>query len=189
MTELPDSVLDHVLAIQLTVAWAGEGMCEPPRLGWWKTDLVDAGGGGDFFQRLAPRTHRWASLIAVREAARRVEDKARRGSARADRVRSLFHLGFEVDELLDQRLRAHRDAGTSPTDALPDLYPLDEGLDLDLLKTALQLRPSVKKDDSPIGRRLPGPPPESVELMVDQLATALVPLSETYPLPHYLVGR
>ncbi|WP_395830945.1 hypothetical protein [Archangium violaceum] len=43
----PVSTLDTILALQLTVAWAGEGRCEPARLGWWQTDLVDEAGGGD----------------------------------------------------------------------------------------------------------------------------------------------
>ncbi len=33
--------LDEVLALQVTIAWAGEGLWSPPRLGWWRTDLVD----------------------------------------------------------------------------------------------------------------------------------------------------
>jgi len=49
-----DAILDTVLALQLTVAWAGEGLSEPPRLGWWQTDLVDELGGGDLLARLLP---------------------------------------------------------------------------------------------------------------------------------------
>lgn len=33
--------LDRILALQFTVAWAGEGRCQPKRLGWWETDLID----------------------------------------------------------------------------------------------------------------------------------------------------
>ncbi|HEY5955223.1 MAG TPA: hypothetical protein VIV60_01670 [Polyangiaceae bacterium] len=36
--------IDKILAIQLLVAWAGEGRSEPKRLGWWDTDLVDEAG-------------------------------------------------------------------------------------------------------------------------------------------------
>ena len=43
---LTHAQLDEILALQLTVAWAGEAAGEPPRLGWWKTDLVDKEGGG-----------------------------------------------------------------------------------------------------------------------------------------------
>jgi hypothetical protein len=38
---LTDATLDAILAMQVTVAWAGEGRCSPRRLGWWDTDLVD----------------------------------------------------------------------------------------------------------------------------------------------------
>ncbi|KYF49442.1 hypothetical protein BE08_33000 [Sorangium cellulosum] len=48
--------LDEILALQLTVAWASEAAGEPPRLGWWRSDLVDPEAGGDLFVRLLPRT-------------------------------------------------------------------------------------------------------------------------------------
>ena len=52
---LPPHALDAILALQLTVAWAGEGLSDPKRLDWWRTDLVDALGGGDLFARLLPK--------------------------------------------------------------------------------------------------------------------------------------
>jgi len=63
---LTEAALDEILALQFLVAWAGEGRCKPKRLGWWDTDLVDPDGGGDLLARLAPRTHAWAALEAVR---------------------------------------------------------------------------------------------------------------------------
>lgn len=71
MVDVSSEVLDEILAIQFLVGWAGEGRSEPPRLGWWATDLVDEFGGGDFLKRLLPNTHKWAALEAVREAAKR----------------------------------------------------------------------------------------------------------------------
>lgn len=189
MTTTPDSVLDHILALQLTVAWAGEALCEPPRLGWWQTDLVDEGGGGDFFRRLAPRTHRWAALQAVREAATRTDEDARRVSADADRIRSLFHLGFDVDEQLDLRLAQHRREETTPEAALSDLYPIADGFDRALLETQLRGSGAADYRITPAGRLLKGAPPEALELLVDKLASALLPLSDSYPLPHALVDR
>jgi hypothetical protein len=50
------NVLDEILTLQLLVAWAGEGLSDPPRLGWWRTMLVDEFGGEDLFKRLTPRT-------------------------------------------------------------------------------------------------------------------------------------
>ena len=57
---ISSNALDTILALQLTVAWAGEGLSAPKRLDWWKTDLIDEDGGGDFFARLLPKTARWA---------------------------------------------------------------------------------------------------------------------------------
>ena len=59
---------DDILALQLTIAWAGETAGDPPRLGWWKSDLVDREGGGDLFARLVPKTAEWAGLGLVRDA-------------------------------------------------------------------------------------------------------------------------
>jgi len=100
--------LDEILALQITVAWAGEAAGEPARLGWWKTDLVDPEAGGDLFARLLPKTAAWASLALVRDAARRVDEGAREKLSRGDAVWSLFHLGFSVDEQLADRLAHHR---------------------------------------------------------------------------------
>ena len=54
MAPLSDEALDAILAVQLTVAWAGEGRSDPPRLGWWETDLVDQDGRGELLKRLLP---------------------------------------------------------------------------------------------------------------------------------------
>jgi len=56
-----DSSLDAILALQLTLAWAG-GRCSPRCLGWWNTDLVDESGGGDLWACLPPQTHASAGL-------------------------------------------------------------------------------------------------------------------------------
>lgn len=101
---LTTSTLDAILALQFTVAWAGESREQTKRLGWWQTDLVDASGGGDLMARRLPRTHAWASLEAVCEAARRADEQGRKGMAEPDQVRSIFFLGFEVDE----RFSEHR---------------------------------------------------------------------------------
>src|SRR5688572_31029354 len=102
-TQLSDVAIDAVLAMQLVIAWAGEGRCSPRRLGWWDTDLIDDAGGGDLFARLLPQTHVWASLEAVREAARRTDAKARAKMADPDKLRTLYFLGFELDEQLGDR--------------------------------------------------------------------------------------
>ena len=114
MAALTDNDLDAILAIQFTIAWAGEGRCQPRRLGWWETDLIDDAGGGDLFARLLPQTHAWASLEAVREAARRTDAKARARMADPDKMRTLFFLGFEVDEQLGDRSAALKRGSRPP---------------------------------------------------------------------------
>lgn len=56
-----DAVLDAVLAVQLTVAWAGEGRCEPKRLGWWDTDVLDAESQG-LQPAAAHRSGKWRTI-------------------------------------------------------------------------------------------------------------------------------
>jgi hypothetical protein len=109
---IPARRLDDVLTLQLAVAWAGESG-EAPRLGWWRTDLVSEFGGEDLFRRLLPHTWRWAVFEAVREAARRVDARSRSRDHDPDGLLSLFHLGFDADEQLEQRL-ADLKRGSAP---------------------------------------------------------------------------
>lgn len=179
-----DGALDAILAVQLTVAWSGEGRCKPPRLGWWDTDLIDEDGGGDFFKRLLPQTHSWASLEAVREAARRTDERARRRMAEADRLRTLFFLGFEVDEKVTDRLSELKRGGVSPASSLPLPLPLSVDFSPDAFAGALSRR-GVSFDIVPGGRQILGARPRAPEAMILRMAAALVPLAERYPLPFY----
>ena len=183
-TPIPDETLDAILAIQLTIAWAGEGRCSPRRLGWWDTDLIDEAGGGDFFSRLLPQTHAWASLEAVREAARRVDAKARAKMADPDKMRTLFFLGFELDEQLGDRLAAHKRSRWAPADALSLPVPLTADFSKDKLVSALQGGDAVFAT-VPNGRQLKGARPDAPDALVRRLAAALVPFAEHYPLPFF----
>jgi hypothetical protein len=184
MPALADHDLDAVLATQFTIAWAGEGRCQPKRLGWWETDLIDPAGGGDLFARLLPQTHAWASLEAVREAARRTDAKARSKMADPDKLRTVFFLGFEVDEQLADRLAALKRESKTPADALPLSIPLCDKFSRDALTAALR-HGDAAFTVVPGGRQLKGARPESQVELVQRLATALVPFAETYPLPFY----
>lgn len=179
-----DETLDRILATQLLVAWAGEGRCQPKRLGWWDTDLIDEAGGGDFFVRLLPRTHAWASLEAVREAARRVDAKARSKMADPDRMRTIFFLGFELDEQVGDRLAFLKRAGARPSEALAFPIPIGAAFSKEAFASALQ------SGDAPFnvvpgGRQLKGVMPATPDALVQRLATALVPFADHYPLPFY----
>jgi hypothetical protein len=179
-----DATLDAILAVQLMIGWAGEGRCSPRRLGWWETDLIDEAGGGDFFKRLLPQTHLWASLEAVREAGRRVDAKARSKMADPDKMRSLFFLGFELDEQLGDRLGALKRGGSRPSEALPLALPLTADFSKEKLVGELQ---SVDASFTvvPGGRQLKGARPDAPDVMVRRLAAALAPLVDQYPLPFY----
>lgn len=185
---IPASVLDLILALQFSVAWAGESREHTKRLGWWQTDLVDATGGGDFMARLLPRTNAWASLEAVREAARRADEQGRKGMAHPDQVRSLFFLGFDVDERLAERLAEHKRSGVAPAQALALPLPLDAAFTADTFGKALQpMSKAPAFDVVPGGRQLKGAMPEAIEDAVRTLAAALAPPPDKYPLPFYRV--
>lgn len=185
MTSVSDEILDEILALQFLVAWAGEGRCEPPRLGWWDTDLVDELGGGDFFKRLTPRTHAWAALQAAREAARRVEEELRSEAADPDRLRSLFHLGHQLDRQLEDRLRDLKQDTADPAEVLPVLEMLDRSFESEQLASTLQEFGEPDFQKTPGGRRLRGDIPENPLEVARDLAAALVPFDEHYPHPHY----
>jgi len=186
---ISDDQLDKILALQLTVAWAGEGACEPSRLGWWRTDLIDPAGGGDLLARLLPKTHAWASLEAVREAARRTDAAARARMANPDKLRTLFFFGFAIDERLDERLRALKQLGTPPGEALPISFAPDSPFSPDQLPKQLDLGGATGAHTvvPPTGRQVKGPVPEDPLQLAQSLAAALVPFSDTYPMPFYAV--
>ncbi len=182
---LPDSTLDFILTRQLAVAWAGEGG-EEPRLAWWRTELASEFGGEDLFQRLLPNTWAWAVLQGAREAARR-RDAAARGRAHdPDRLLSLYRLGFEVDERLEERLLDLKRAGRPPVEALPGLKDVlaEDWTPGDFAEWVGAHRAANTVTD-PAGRRLRGDAPEALELLVEHLVGALAPLGGEYPLPHY----
>ncbi len=179
-----DSGVDEILAIQLTVAWAGEGRCTPKRLGWWDTDLIDEAGGGDLFARLLPQTHAWASLEAAREVARRTDAKARSKMADPDKMRTLFFLGFELDEQLYDRLLALKVEGRPPAAALPVRVPLTAEFSTDQLSRVFESGDAAFSI-VPGGRQLNAMWRDTPEAMVKQLAAALVPFAPQYPLPFF----
>lgn len=183
---LSDETLDAILAVQLTVAWAGEGRCAPRRLGWWDTDLIDDASGGDFLARLLPQTHAWAALEAVREAARRTDAKVRAKMAEPDKVRTLFFLGFEVDEQVGDRIAFHKRSGVLPAQALRLPLPLTASFSKDELVS--HFSDDVSFTTVPNGRQVKGKAPASPELVVQRLSAALIPLADQYPLPFFAVG-
>ncbi|HEY5962234.1 MAG TPA: BREX-6 system BrxE protein [Polyangiaceae bacterium] len=176
------AVLDEILALQLTVAWAGESAGDPKRLNWWKSDLVDAEGGGDLFVRLAPKTAAWASLALVRKAAMRVDEAAREKLAQGDRVWTLFHFGFAMDELLSDRIVWHRNHASVPQEILGARFLVGSAWSKQSFETMLSALGKPKLTVTPSGRQLAGvanSPADAARL----LAAAMLPLTSDYPLP------
>jgi hypothetical protein len=199
-TTISTDALDRILALQLSVAWAGEQHGDPPSLGWWETSLADPDGGGDFLQRMFPRTHVWAALGSMREAARRADAKARGQTARSDELITLFHFGFEWDEALQERFEHHKrqgveppksddaeDANRDPASVFGQHYAVRSKFDRAAFEKYLgALAGKVAHELVPGGRQLTGALGAYDEAAV-QLARALLPLTPAYPLPFYPV--
>jgi hypothetical protein len=180
--------LDEILTLQLAVAWAGERADEDERrLGWWSTDLVSKYGGLALFERLAPRTAVWAAYEIAREAARRVDADKRAADASPDQLLSLFHLGFEIDEQLEDRLLELKHAGASPHEALPRLAALPGEWQRDAFSTWLTTKPApktVKTVQEPSGLRVVGEAPPTAVARARVLSAVLASLPERAPCPH-----
>jgi len=182
---IPLSDIDLALSVQLIVAWAGE-TGEDKRLGWWKTDLVSEYGGEDLFKRLLPKTWEWAVLQGAREAACRTDAEPRGRESDGDRIVSLYGLGFELDERIDERLQDLKGSGMKPTEALPNLAEvMTRPWNKEQFQDWIQAHGEVKTEIAPAGRRLKGNQPSGLDQTVRQLVGALAPLSDLYPMPHF----
>ncbi len=181
-------VLDQILAIQFTVAWAGEALSMPPRLGWWRTDVCDEAGGGDLLDRLLPRTHAWAALQLARHAARLVDDQSRLALPGPDQVRTLFSMGFDLDERLEERILVLKRQRVPPANALPFALDLGATFERTRFETAARGGAAAPSwDVVPGGRQLHGLVPDAPEVVVQNLAAAILPLADRYPMPFYRV--
>ena len=184
-SQVPVSEVDSALTAQIVVGWAGE-TGEQKRLGWWRSDLISTFGGRDLFRRLLPSTGDWAVLQSAREAARRKDVELRRQDHNPDRVVSLFSLGFELDERIDERLQDLKRSGRMPQEALPGLLGSIElvwnrGRFVDWVQSHGEVDTTVTS----IGRRIKGDRPAGLDQAVRLLVAALAPLADAYPLPHF----
>lgn len=163
MTTPPTTAaLDHALTAQIVVAWAGENG-EEGRLRWWKSDLVSEYGGKDLFIRLLPDTWDWAVLQAAREAARRHDGARRAMHHDADRILSLYALGFESEEWLEERLQDLKRSGRTPSGALPGLVDtVGENWDPKQFALWVEAHGRAKYSTVPVGRRIETALPEEL---------------------------
>ncbi len=181
--------------MQLLIAWAGETPGgDAPRLGWWKTDVIDEEAGGDLWKRLLPRTHRWAGLDAARRAAYLTDERLRRPAKSADEQLTLFHFGFETDEALAERLAHHVLEARNPAEVLPPLRALGSRFDrAALAKTLGAGGVDASFKVVPGGRQLKKIANEGLPARARRLAAALLsgPVVPAYPVPFILdeVGR
>lgn len=172
--------VDTILALQFVVAWAGEALSQPARLGWWQSDLVDLDGGGHLLSRLAPRTHLWASLQCARRVATVADSKARQSLPDPERVCSLFFWGFEFDERLEARIRQWKMSQTSPAEALK----LDLNWNRQQFQSYLE---GLAPAPNCTGREILDPFPGKRSEAARTLARSLVPLGPEYSGPYYRV--
>ena len=190
MLTAPD--LDTILTLQLAFAWAGEaGDEDEPRLGWWKTDMLSEYGGYALFARVCPRTAPWAAYETAREAAIRVDADCRAQDAERDHLQSLFSLGFEVDEQVQDRLRELKLSERPPHSALPRLAKLPPKWDADAFKSwlATSETPTPKTKQDPAGLRIVSAIPPKTVGRVNKLAAVLGTLPDQYPCAHYNNAR
>ena len=184
LTDVSNADVDFALTAQIVVAWAGEAG-EEKRLGWWRTDLASEFGGEDLFKQLLPNSWPWATLQAVREAARRKDAELRRMSPDHDQMLSLFALGFDVDERIDERLRDHKRSGEEPVLALPGLSAvISAEWDPSVFVRWAEGKGVSKFKTEPNARRVAGDTFMGLTELVAKLVGGLVPLAAAYPLPY-----
>jgi hypothetical protein len=181
--------IDSLLSAQLIVAWAGEkGGADDPssqRLGWWHTNIVGEGAEYDL-KELLPNTWRWAMLQAVRHAAKIHDSAVRAKDHDPDRLMTLFSLGFEIDEKVDERLVQFKQNSKPIEEALPDVGSIiNAGWDVDRFTTWVTKHGKESSTTVPAGRRLKGQPPDQIQALLGKLIAGLAPLSDTYPMPHF----
>lgn len=181
---LPPSTLDRLLTLQLVVAWAGEGG-EEPRLGWWRSFMLHEYGGEALLGGITPRTWHWAAWQGAREAARRTDAAARATDHDPDRLVTLFHLGFELDERLDERLLDHKRSGRAPRVALPALAELCSTWNPAAFGEWSASQGAAAWAPAPAGRRLTGEFPADPERAMRNLVSALTPTPVAWPAAHY----
>lgn len=187
-TEISLNDLDKILAFQFVIAWAGEGLAEPHRLNWWKTDLIDNEGGGDLFSRLFPLTHEWASLEAIRTAAIQADKEKRLTMVNSSMIRTMFFWGYKIDDKLNDRISEHKQDMKSPFQVLPFPYEITDGFNREVLEKSLLNNIQIPNYRKVLGgRELLDKIPEEPVIIVKLLAASFLPFSKEYPSPFYRI--
>jgi hypothetical protein len=112
-----------------------------------------------------------------------VDAECRDKLSASDRVQTLFHLGFEIDEQLCDRVAEHRRHRRSPADVLGDGLAVGGAWSPEAFARRLAAFGAPKVEVTTGGRRVKAKKLAPLEA-ARQLAAALLPLSERYPLPY-----
>lgn len=183
------SDIDFLLTAQLVLAWAGEsGTNDDPsskRLGWWRTSLV--GDGAEYeLKELLPNTWQWVMFQSVREAARLHDASVRLKDHDPDRLLTLYSLGFAIDEKVEDRLRQLKLAGTEPGEELPQFGEIIAGgWNRGAFASWSNAFGKSSFTDVPAGRRLKGKPPQNLAELTSRLVAGLMPITDSYSMPHF----
>ncbi len=183
------SDIDSLLTAQLIVAWAGEKGTRDEstsrRLGWWDTSLVSEGAEYEL-KELLPNTWQWASLQTVRHAAKLHDASVRAKDHDPDRLLTLFFLGFEIDEKVDERLIQFKQNSKAVDEVLPDVaFMVTSEWSEDRFMRWVSKFGKESTTSVPAGRRLKGQPPTQIQDILGRLIAGLAPLTDTYPMPHF----
>lgn len=187
----PEIDVDHILELQLGVAWAAESVTDESgrRLRWWRTEMTDEDGGVDLMRRLAPRTWKWAVVESARAAAIRVDEAAHENTEDADNILSLYRLGFEVDEHLSERVADLKQGSASPEEHFPRLAELMRDGSPQRFAAWVGQADAGAFTTTATGRRLRVTRPDNLATAASLRAAALVPVGPAYPLPHFRLTR
>ena len=177
--------LDRILELQFIVAWAGEERAQPRRHPWWRTNWIDEYGGYDLLQRMAPRTAAWAQYELARKAARTVDGRELDKQARVESIRTIFHLGPELDRAIAEHLYEHKKSEANPVDVLPGLkFTIADWNPDAFARFAQDLAGPRNFVAEPFGKRLTGDAPSNPLEIVRTLVQGLLPPGDAYPRPY-----
>ena len=170
--------LDRILAVQISIAWAGEGG-EEPRLNWWDTEVMSEFGGYDNLKELVPGSAEWLGLKTIREAAKRTDEEYRNRASNPDELSTLYHLGYELDEQLEQRLSDLIHRQTPLSELLKHMKWITDPVEqewepkaFETWLTSLVNSQKIKTNKESVGCRLTGTPPDDIFMRICRLAGA-----------------
>lgn len=134
---------------------------------------------------MVPRTAAWAQYELARKAARTVDGQGLDKQARVESIRTIFHLGPELDRAIAERLYEHKKSELNPVHVLPALKLTTADWNADAFAQFAQgLAAPRNFVPEPFGKRLTGDPPSSPLEIVRTLVQGLLSPGDAYPRPY-----